>query len=165
MPDTLTKRQIQIIQFLVGQKGWVSPACIGHELWGGHGAQGFPICNELVDQGYLDCNSQGYYRAKPGLSLWKNRPWEVSMEVGNDRSYDDGLVSRYTSDVKWVYIEKEGMPPKDVRTIKLGNQCLDRRFLIKGEYSLNVAYMSGSAFDLPEDETDIPVAWAIIEGF
>lgn len=64
--------------------------------------------------------------------------------------------------VRWQEIEKVGMPPKELRTNDSG---APRSFLIRGEWSLSVAYVysDGSGFDT--DVADTIKAWAVIEGF
>lgn len=66
--------------------------------------------------------------------------------------------------VKWHSIEKHGMPERGLRFTETG---ADRRFLIKGEYSLQLGYVfrDGSGFNTDGEMLDTPIAWAIIEGF
>lgn len=66
--------------------------------------------------------------------------------------------------VQWNTISDVGYPSKEQRFFSTG---LERKFLIKGEYSIELACMfaDGSGFDLPEEYMDQPVAWAIIDGF
>lgn len=68
--------------------------------------------------------------------------------------------------VRWNTISEVGNPPEELR-YQDAEHNIERQFLVKGEYSIEVAYLfrDGSGFDMPEHSTDTPVAWAIIEGF
>lgn len=68
--------------------------------------------------------------------------------------------------VQWNSIKAVGMPPEELRYQDVEHN-IERQFLVKGEYSIQVAYMfrDGSGFDMPEDSLDTPEAWAVIEGF
>lgn len=68
--------------------------------------------------------------------------------------------------VKWNVIAEVGTPPKELYF--QDEKCqIERAFLVKGEYSLQVAFLyhDGSGFDMPEGSMDTPVAWAVVEGF
>lgn len=66
--------------------------------------------------------------------------------------------------VAWNEIAKVGRPTLEQRVQPNG---APRKFLVRGEYSLACAYCfdDGSGFDLPEDFTEEPVAWTIVQGF
>lgn len=68
--------------------------------------------------------------------------------------------------VKWNVIKEVGKPPESLRFID-EERNIERQFLVKGEYSIECCYLfsDGSGFDMPQDSTDEPVAWAIVEGF
>lgn len=64
--------------------------------------------------------------------------------------------------VQWHYIAEVGYAPKELRVRDTGAA---RSFLVKGDWSLFVAYLfqDGSGFDT--DEADCALAWALVEGF
>lgn len=66
--------------------------------------------------------------------------------------------------VKWNEIKDVGYPPKELKFI---SGHIERKFLLRGEYGLIVAYMfhDGSGFDVDPDRAGMPQAWAVIEGF
>lgn len=68
--------------------------------------------------------------------------------------------------VKWNVITEVGTPPKELY-FQSENSQAERGFLVKGEYSIQVAYLyhDGSGFDLSDGLDDTPIAWAVIQGF
>ncbi|MFK5949530.1 MAG: hypothetical protein QM500_12260 [Methylococcales bacterium] len=53
----------------------------------------------------------------------------------------------------------------ELRKYQLGpNEC-DRKFPVKGDYSHYFApvYEDGSGFVMPDDSSDTPISWAIID--
>lgn len=70
------------------------------------------------------------------------------------------------TEINWNYVEEVGNPSQDLRFIDPDHN-IERQFLLKGDYSIQVAYLygDGSGFDTPDDWTDTPIAWAMIEGF
>lgn len=69
--------------------------------------------------------------------------------------------------VFWHKIADVGMPSEAERVININGNTCDRKFLIRGEYSITTAYAfsDGSGFDTDDHYSDTPQAWAIIKGF
>lgn len=75
------------------------------------------------------------------------------------------MSQKLFSKIKWQSLAKVGMPPKELRTIDGTN--VSRTFLLRGEYSITIAYAydDGSGFMTDELFTDNITDWAIVEGF
>lgn len=70
-----------------------------------------------------------------------------------------------TNRIHWAYLEKVGMPPREVCFTGSPEALIPRKFLVRGDYEMATAYVleDGSGFDVDMAET--VTAWAIIEGF
>lgn len=67
--------------------------------------------------------------------------------------------------IVWAALGVVGMPAKEVRYTGSPEAPVPRKFLVRGEYSLDTAYVfeDGSGFDTQMAEPVL--AWAIIDGF
>lgn len=65
----------------------------------------------------------------------------------------------------WTDLDKVGMPPRELWFAGSDEAPLPRKFLVRGDYTLECAYVfaDGSGFDT--DMAEPVKAWAVIDGF